>query len=91
MENKYSEQDCTVFRTLIWNNAVNLFEKRKQMSNTSIVKAQKKYINNFNTFHNKNKYKSIDILNNYFKNPNKHIAEQIFWNTVSKKITTDNN
>lgn len=55
------------------------------MSNISILKLQKKYINSLN-FNNKNRYISVDILNNYFKNPDKLLAEQIFWSTIDKKL-----
>ena len=83
---KFSEQDRTFHRELIWKNALDLFENRKGMTNLSIIKSQKKFINSLNMPNSKNKYKSIEILNNYFKNPNKLIAEQVIHNTFSKKI-----
>ena len=83
---KLSEQDKTLIRELIKENAIDLFNKRKGMTQNSIIKAQKKFIHSFNTFNGKNKtnktYKTINILNNYFCNPNKLMAEQIFWNTI---------
>lgn len=84
--NKLSEQDKTLIRELIKENAIDLFSKRKGMTQNSIIKAQKKFIHSFNIFNGKNKtnktYKTINILNNYFSNPNKLMAEQIFWNTI---------
>lgn len=82
---KYTEQDRTYHRELIWQNAVDLFNQKQGMTNKSIIKSQKKFINSFE-MNCKNKYKTLDILNNYLKNPNKHLGEQIFWNTVNKKI-----
>jgi hypothetical protein len=83
---KYTEQERTYHRELIWHNALDLFEKRKGLSHKSIIKSQKSLINNLNIL-GKNKYKSIEVLDNYFKNPNKHLAEQIFYNTISKKYS----
>lgn len=82
--NKLSEQEKSYCRELIWKNARDLFEKRNSMPPIIILKLQKKYINSFN-FKGKNKYKSVEILDNYFKNPNKLLAEQIFWNTMYNK------
>lgn len=81
---KYTEQERTYHRELIWKNALDLYEKRKGLSHKSIIKSQKSLINNLNIL-GKNKYKSIEVLDNYFKNPNKQLAEQIFYNTISKK------
>ena len=83
---KFSEQDRTFHRELIWKNALDLFENRKGMTNLSIIKSQKKFINLLNMPNSKNKYKSVEILKNYLKNPNKLIAEQVFYNTMKKKI-----
>lgn len=81
---KFTEQDRTYHRELIWNNVLELFEKKKSLSEKSIIKCQKRLINNLNVL-GKNKYKSVEVLNNYFKNPNKLLAEQIFYNTINKK------
>lgn len=81
---KYTEQERTYHRELIWKNAYDLFQIKNGLTHKSIIKSQKSLINNLNIL-GKNKYKSIDVLNNYFKNPNKHLAEQIFYNTISKK------
>lgn len=42
---------------------------------------QKKYINNLELT-GKNKYKSLIVFDNYFKSKDKHLAEQVFWNTI---------
>jgi hypothetical protein len=82
---KYTEQDRTYYRELIWRNALDLFNNKKNKTDKFIINSQKKYIDSFNMNY-KNKYKSLDILNNYFKNPDKNLGEQIFWNTINKKI-----
>ena len=82
---KFTEQDKSYIRELVWKNAVELFEKKKSMSPNVILKTQKRLINKYNIL-GKNKYKSVKVLENYFKNPNKHLAEQIFWNTVYHKF-----
>ena len=83
-----TEQDRTYYRKLIWENALELFEKRKGMSEKSIIKTQNKFINNFNIKGGKksNKYKTIELLKNYFRSSNKPLAEQIFYNSVLKKM-----
>ena len=81
---KFTEQERTYHRQLILENALNLFEKRNILSHKSIIKSQKSFINNLNIL-GKKKYESIELLNNYFKNPDKQLAEQIFYNTISKK------
>lgn len=82
---KYTEQERSFHRELVWQNALDLFEKRNGQTHKSVIKSQKSFINNFNIL-GKNKYKSIEVLNNYFKNPNKFLAEQIFYNTINKKM-----
>ena len=81
---KFTEQERNYHRLLIWENVLYLFENKKSLSNKLIIKFQKRLINKLNII-GKNKYKSIEILNNYFKNPNKLLAEQIFYNTINKK------
>lgn len=81
-----TEQDRTYFRELIWKNAIELFEKRKGMSHNSILKSQRKFINSFNLNGYRNKYKTVELLNTYFKSSNKLLAEQVFYNTVFKKV-----
>ena len=81
---KFTEQEKTYHRQLIWNNVLDLFQKKNSLTHKSIIKSQKTLINNLNIL-GKNKYKSIEVLNNYFKNPNKLLAEQIFYNTIYKK------
>ena len=83
---KYTEQDRVYHRELIWNNLIELFQKKKFFSDKSLIKAQRKFINKFNII-SKNKYKTITILENYCKNPDKALAEQIFWRTVRTKNT----
>jgi len=82
---RFTEQEQTFHRECIWENALDLFEKRKGLTYKSIIKSQKKLINSLN-ISGKNKYKSIDVLNNYFNNNNKLLAEQIFYNTINKKV-----
>lgn len=86
-EIKITEQDRTYFRELIWKNTLDLFQKRKSMSPKSIISMQRKFINSFNLKGNSksNKYKTIEILETYFKSSNKLLAEQVFYNTVLKK------
>ena len=84
---KFTEQEYSYQRELIWQNTLDLFEKRNSYTVKSLIKIQKKYINNLNII-GKNKYKSIEVLNNYFNNPNKLLAEQIFYNTIKKKINS---
>ena len=83
----FTEQERTYLRYLIWKNAQDLFEKKNHLNHKSIIKSQRNFINNINVLV-KNKYKSIEVLNNYFKNPDKYLAEQIFNNTIIKKLKT---
>ena len=83
--NKLSEQEKSYFRELVWKNAQGLFEKRNSMPPSIILKMQKRLINSYDII-GKNKYKSVLVLENYFKNPDKHLAEQIFWNTMYNKM-----
>lgn len=82
---KYTPQDCSYHRELIWENAVKLFEKRNNMTSKSILRSQRTFINNFQLM-GKNRYKTIEILNNYFKSKDKELGKQVFWNTVLKKV-----
>ena len=82
---KIIEQDKVYHRQLTWENALDLFNKKNGMTHKSIIKSQHKFINKLN-INGKNKYKSIETLNNYFLNPNKHLAEQTFLCTLSKKL-----
>ena len=43
---KYHEQDRVYHRELIWQNALDLFEKRKHLTQKVILRQQKKFINN---------------------------------------------
>jgi len=82
---KYTTQDRSYHRELIWENAIKLFEKRNIMTQKSILRSQRAFIN-YMELNGKNRYKTIDILNNYFKSKDKGLGEQIFWNTVLKKV-----
>jgi len=82
---KFTEQERTYYRQLIWDNALDLFEKKNGLTHNLIIKSQRRFINKLNVL-GKNKYKSIDVLNNYFKNPDKYLAEQIFYTTIKKKV-----
>jgi hypothetical protein len=88
---KTIEQDRSYFRELIWKNALDLFERRSGMTPGSILKTQRKFINSFNLKHgNKNdrriKYKTVELLDTYFKSSNEKLAEQVFYNSVLKRI-----
>ena len=82
---KLTEQELSYHRELIWQNAYYLYKKKSGLTHKSLIKSQKSFINSLGTL-GKNKYKSIDILNNYFKNPDKELAEQIFISTICKKV-----
>jgi hypothetical protein len=82
---KLTEQECSFLRELVWKNALNLFEKKESLTHKSLIKIQKRFINDLNIT-GKNKYKTIEIFNNYFKNPCPFLGEQIFYNTINKKI-----
>ena len=82
---KISEQERAYHRELIWLNTKTLFQKKNSMTPKSIINSQISYINQL-SIRGKNKFKSVDILRNYFNNPNKLLAEQVFWNTLNKKI-----
>lgn len=86
-ECKFTEQDRSYMRELIWKNALDLFEKRNGQSASSIIKMQRRFINELylKGGKNSNKYKSVELLQNYFKNPNKLLAQQIFYNSILKK------
>jgi hypothetical protein len=88
----YSEADRVYHRELIWRNAYELFKKRKVMTPRTIINMQKKYINSFNILSkNKNKYKSVLCLQQYFHTGEnlKGLAEQTFLNTmVGKHVFT---
>ena len=45
---KITEQERTYHRELIWKNLLELFENKNSLTNKSIVKCQKKFINNLN-------------------------------------------
>ena len=88
---KTTEQDRSYFRELIWKNALDLFERRSGMTPSSILKTQRKFINSFNLKHGnkndrRNKYKTVELLDTYFKSSNEKLAEQVFYNSVLKKI-----
>ena len=82
---KYTPQDHSYHRELIWENTIKLFEKRNNMTSKSILRSQRTFINNFQLM-GKNRYKTIEILNNYFKSKDKELGKQVFWNTVLKKV-----
>ena len=82
---KYHEQDRVYHRELIWQNALDLFEKRKYMTPRVILRHQRKFINNLGLL-GKNRYKTVLLLNTYFQSKNKPLAEQIFYSTILKKI-----
>ena len=85
---KYTPQDCSYHRELIWENTVKLFQNRNSMSSKSILRSQYSFINGLEC-KGKNRYKTVDVLNNYFKTKDKNIGEQVFWNTVLKKVKLD--
>lgn len=82
---KYTPQERSYHRELIWKNAIELFQKRNSMNSKCILRTQRSFINNLQVT-GKNRYKTIDILNNYFKSKDKYLGEQVFWNTVLKKV-----
>ena len=82
---KYTPQERSYHRELIWENAVKLFEKRNSMTSKCILRSQRAFINCLELT-GKNRYKTVDILNNYFKSKDKNLGEQVFWNTVLKKV-----
>jgi len=81
----FTGQDRAYHNELIWKNLVNLFNKKQGLTIKSFIKSQKKFIHNLN-LNGKNKYKTIEIIKNYYNNPNKYLAEQIFWNTINNKF-----
>ena len=83
---KVSEQDRIYHRELIWIHLLDCFNTNEQLTDDALLKRHKKYINTFSV-NSKNKYHTVNILNNYLKNPNKPLAKQIFLSTISKKIT----
>ena len=86
MRKAYSDSDRAYHRELIWRNAYELFQKRKVMKSCTIINMQKKYINSFN-IDSKNKYKSVDCLQQYLHTREKlrGLAEQTFLNTMARK------
>lgn len=82
---KYTPQDRSYHRELIWENAVKLFEKRNSMTSKCILRSQRAFINGLELT-GKNRYKTIDVLENYFKSKDKDLGKQVFWNTVLKKV-----
>lgn len=82
---KYTPQDRSYHRELIWENALKLFEKRNSMTSKCILRSQRAFINGLELT-GKNRYKTIDILDNYFKSKDKELGKQVFWNTVLKKV-----
>ena len=85
---KYTPQDRSYHRELIWKNSISLFEKRNIMTSKSILHSQHSFINSLE-LKEKNRYKTVHILDNYFKSKDKGLGEQIFWNTVLKKVKLD--
>ena len=83
---KLTREDIDYRRELVWLNALNLFNQKNNYTLKSIIKAQKKYIHRLNLL-GKNKYKSVNVLYNYFKNPDKNISETIFHMTINTKIS----
>jgi hypothetical protein len=83
----FTAQEQSYIRELIWQNAYELFINRKTHNHTikTIVDSQKTYIKQFN-ISKLFKHKSINALEQYYRNPNKMLAEQIFYNTIYKKI-----
>ncbi len=82
---KYTPQDRSYHRELIWENAIKLFEKRNSMTSKCILRSQRAFINNLELI-GKERYKTVNVLNNYFKSKDKGLGEQVFWNTVLKKV-----
>ena len=86
--NVKTEQEKTYLRELLWINVVKLFGKKNTMNPKTIINLQKKLVNSYNIL-GKNKYKTVNVLVNYFNNPNKALSEQIFWNTIKNKVNLE--
>ena len=80
-----SEQDLTHERELIWKNLITIFNEKKNIPDELLIRRQKKMINLTNIY-GKNKFKSITVLNNYLTSKDKLLGEQVFWNTVNRKL-----
>lgn len=89
---KVTEQERAYQRQLIWNNAFNILMEVKSNKNYKftdeniniLLRKQKRFIHNTDIY-GKNKYKSIKILDTYLKSKDKHLAEQVFLNTLKNK------
>lgn len=84
---KYTEQERELVRKEVWNNCIDLFNKRKGKTMNSILKSQRKFINELGLL-GKNKYKSVEYLETYFKSEDRALAEQVFWNSIYNKVKT---
>jgi len=84
---KYQEADRVYHRELIWLNAYNLVRSKEKYNLKTCIRLQKKFINNLDIL-GPNRYKSIDVIKQYFKTPEnqKGIAEQILYGTIRNKV-----
>ena len=84
---KYTEQELTLIRKMIWENAYELFLNYNLSDNKkSIIKRHKKFINSFGISWGTKKFKSLQILNTFLNSKNKALACQQFNNSIIKKI-----
>ena len=84
----YTEQEKTMIRKDIWDNALELFNDYKNFKENpnSMLRQQRKFINSFNLPHSKNKYKSVKYLEDFIKSPDKDIGKQRFLNSIYSKV-----
>lgn len=82
-----AEIDYQYARDECWFNmieCINRFEMKKN-SKASIEILHKKFIHKMN-LQGKHKYKTLDILHNYFSNPDPISSRIIFVNTLNKRM-----
>ena len=84
---KYNEYDRVYHRELVWLNAYNLVKSKEKYNMNTCIRLQKKFINDLDLLGPK-RYKSLDIIKQYFKAPANQsgISDQILYQTIRNKI-----
>ena len=79
-----TEQDNTITRRLIWENLLECYNLIGKMNDYLIMSKHRKFIDHVN-FNYKNKYLTLNILEQYFNSNNKLLANQVLFNTLNKR------
>lgn len=87
MSSKRTEHECQDARDECWFDmieCINLFETKKETTER-MERLHKKFIHKMNV-RGKQKYKTLDVLHNYFANPDPKSSKIILMNTLNKRM-----